>query len=141
MTTENQVLDAQALRALAERHTPKACDCSLGACEGWESVSGDRWPEGAVQQLGSLRATLDADGSPLPEPSFAEFHPAGTRYESPEAPIAPQFFPYNRCDVFACGQCDRVLLKYTEFGGYYVDHRVRVLNPERVTDAPLPDAD
>jgi len=141
MTTENQVLDAQALRALAKRHTPKACQCSLGACEGWESVSGDRWPEGAVEKLGSLRATLDADGAPLPEPSFAEFHPAGTRYESPEAPIAPLFFPYNRCDVFACGQCDRVLLKYTEFGGYYVDHRVRALNPERVTDAPLPDAD
>ena len=99
MTTEKQVLDAQALRALAERHTPKACQCSLGACEGWESVSGDRWPEGAVEKLGSLRATLDADGAPLPEPGFAEFHPAGTRYESPEAPIAPLFFPYNRCDV------------------------------------------
>jgi hypothetical protein len=34
-----------------------------------------------------------------------------------------------------------LLLKYTEFGGYYVDHRVRVLNPERVTDVPLPEGD
>lgn len=141
MTMENPVLDAQALRALAQRHTPKACQCALGACEGWESVSGGRWPQAAMQKLGSLRATLDADGAPLAEPSFAEFHPAGTRYDSPEAPIAPLFFPYNRCDVFACGQCDRVLLSYTEFGGYYVDHRARVLNPERVTDAPLPQGD
>jgi hypothetical protein len=113
----------------------------MGTCAGWESVSGDRWPERVMQKLGSLRATLDADGAPLAEPSFAEFHPAGTRYESPEAPIAPLFYPYNRCDVFACGQCDRLLLKYTEFGGYYVDHRVRVLNPERVSDVPLPDGD
>jgi hypothetical protein len=113
------VLDAQALRALAERHTPKACQCSLGACEGWESVSGDRWPEGAVEKLGSLRATLDADGAPLPEPSFAEFHPAGTRYESPEAPIAPCFFP-TTVVMFLRGPVRPVLLQYTEFGGYYV---------------------
>jgi hypothetical protein len=33
-----------------------------------------------------------------------------------------------------------VLLRYTEFGGYYVDHRVRALNGDLVVDAPLPDA-
>jgi hypothetical protein len=33
-----------------------------------------------------------------------------------------------------------VLLRYTEFGGYYVDHRVRALNADLVVDAPLPDA-
>jgi hypothetical protein len=141
MTIENPVLDAPALLALAARHHPTACQCAMGACAGWESVGGERWPEGVMHKLGSLRATLGADGAPLAEPSFAEFHPAGTRYESPDAPIAPLFFPYNRCDVFACGQCDRLLLKYTEFGGYYVDHRVRVLNPERVTDVPLPEGD
>jgi hypothetical protein len=32
------------------------------------------------------------------------------------------------------------LLRYTEFGGYYVDHRVRVLNADLVVDAPPPDA-
>jgi hypothetical protein len=140
MTFESPVLNAQALRDLAERHTPKNCQCLLGPCAGWESLGAGRWPGGDMQKLGSLRATLDADGAPLAEPSFEEFHPDGTRYESPDAPIAPLFFPYNRCDVFACGQCDRVLLQYTEFGGYYVDQRVRVLSPERVVDAPLPDA-
>ena len=49
--------------------------------------------------------------------------------------IAPAFFPYNRCDVFTCGQCDRVLLKYTEYGGYYVDDRVRVVQADLVADA------
>lgn len=141
MTTEQNLLDAQALRALAEGRNPTDCPCALGPCAGWESVSADRWPAHTMHPLGSLRATLDADGAPLGEPTFAEYHPAGTRYESADAPIAPLFFPYNRCDVFACGACDRLLLRYTEFGGYYVDHRVRVLNPERVTDAPLPQDD
>ena len=30
-------------------------------------------------------------------------------------------------DVFACGQCDRLVLRYKEFAGYCVDHRVREL--------------
>ncbi|MBC7649208.1 MAG: hypothetical protein H7197_08870, partial [Vitreoscilla sp.] len=51
-----------------------------------------------------------------------------TRYTSPDAPIAVNFFPYNLCDVFACAKCSKVLLRYTEFGGYYVDHRVRELD-------------
>ena len=41
------------------------------------------------------------------------------------APVAVRFFPYNRCDLWRCTQCQRHLLRYTEFGGYYVDHRVR----------------
>jgi hypothetical protein len=91
--------------------------------------------------VGSLRLDqvegVSASGS---EPTFEEFHPQGTRYDSPLAPIATQFFPYNRSDVFSCSRCQRVLLKYTEFGGYYVDHRVRALNADLVVDAPAPDA-
>jgi hypothetical protein len=91
--------------------------------------------------VGSLLAEQDDGDMALgSEPTFEEFHPEGTRYESPLAPIAPAFFPYNRCDVFSCSRCDRLLLRYTEFGGYYVDHRVRALNADLVVDAPLPDA-
>jgi hypothetical protein len=113
----------------------------LGACAGWESVTEERWPAPSLTVVGSLRADTD-DGEPLQggEPTFEEFHPQATRYESALAPIAPQFFPYNRCDVFSCSRCDRLLLRYTEFGGYYVDHRVRSLNADLVVDAPLPDA-
>lgn len=141
MNLEQAVMDAQALRAAAHVRSPRACSCLVGQCDGWESVSEDRWPDGTMQKLGILRATSATEEAYVAEPSYAEFHPAGTRYESPDAPIAPRFFPYNRCDVFACGQCDRVLLKYTEFGGYYIDHRVRVLNPDCVIDVPLPDTD
>jgi hypothetical protein len=101
----------------------------------------ERWPVPHMTAVGSLRAAHDDGDTVLgSEPTFEEFHPEGTRYDSPLAPIAPAFFPYNRCDVFACNRCQRVLLRYTEFGGYYVDHRVRALNGDLVVDAPLPDA-
>jgi hypothetical protein len=64
----------------------------------------------------------------LYEPTFEEHHPNGTRYDSPDAPVALRFFPYNRCDLWRCTQCQRHLLRYTEFGGYYVDHRVRAVS-------------
>ena len=134
------ILDAQALRNLGKAVTPRVCTCAVGACAGWESVPDDRWPAAQMTSLGSLRAAADPYGPSPAEPSFEEFHPQGTRYESPDAPIAPGFFPYNRCDAFACQTCQRVLLKYTEFGGYYIDHRVRALDPEHVLDAGVPDA-
>nr|WP_291919209.1 hypothetical protein [Limnohabitans sp.] len=134
-------LDAPALKALAKAASPQKCDCALGPCAGWESMTEDRWPAPHMTAMGSLRAAQDDGDTALgSEPTFEEFHPEGTRYESPLAPIAPEFFPYNRCDVFACSGCQRVLLRYTEFGGYYVDHRVRALNADLVVDAPPPDA-
>jgi hypothetical protein len=133
-------LDAQALKDLAQTASPKSCQCALGPCSGWESLTEDRWPAPNLTAAGSLRAdTAEGDQASGSEPTFEEFHPQGTRYESALAPIAPQFFPYNRCDVFSCSRCDRLLLRYTEFGGYYVDHRVRALNADLVVDAPLPD--
>ena len=141
MTTKTTSLDAQALRDLVQTSSPQKCQCALGPCAGWESMTEDRWPGPYMTAVGSLRAAHDdGDTSQDSEPTFEEFHPGGTRYESPLAPIAPSFFPYNRCDVFACNSCQRVLLRYTEFGGYYVDHRVRALNGDLVVDAPLPDA-
>jgi hypothetical protein len=141
MSMDPPILDAQALRALSESASSQACTCPVGACVGWESVTEDRWPTRQMLKVGSLREAADPFGPVVAEPTFEEFHPEGTRYESPNAPIAPRFFPYNRCDAFACSSCQRVLLKYTEFGGYYVDHRVRALQPDRVVDAPLPQAD
>jgi hypothetical protein len=81
-----------------------------------------------MKRLGSLRDPQ------LDEPTFEEFHPHGTRYASPDAPVAPEHFPYNRCDAFGCGRCGRVLLRYTEYGGYYVDARVRELRAECIVD-------
>jgi hypothetical protein len=141
MSRDQPILDARALRDLGEAVKPLTCTCSVGTCDGWESVTEDRWPARQMLKVGTLRDASDPFGPAAAEPTFEEFHPKGTRYESPSAPIAPRFFPYNRCEAFACSACQRILLKYTEFGGYYVDHRVRALQPEKVVDAPLPTAD
>ena len=119
-------LSAESLKAAAQGAQSRICSCALGACPGWESFTEERWPKDLMRALGTLR---DAD---IYEPTTDEFHVDGTRYESPAAPIAVNFFPYNRCDVHRCTQCQRVLLRYTEFGGYYVDHRVREVHPALV---------
>lgn len=123
-------MDASELRRLA-RGKPEQCTCALKACQGWESVSDDRWPVEQMQAVGTLRPALPEDQTEL---TFEEFHPEGTRYESPDAPIAPGYFPFNRCDVYACSRCQCAVLKYTEFGGYYVDHRVRLVDADWVVD-------
>ena len=125
-------LTARSLLALADpTHAVRVVDCTFGmaACVGWESVAETRWPINAMQQVGTLQDPETPHGMEL---TFEEFHPEGTRYDSANAPVAPSFFPYNRCDVFACGTCHRTLLKYTEYGGYYVDPRVRVLQAEHI---------
>ena len=119
-------LNAESLKAAAQGAQSRICSCALGACPGWESFTEERWPKDLVRPLGTL---LDAA---VYEPTTNEHHPDGTRYESPDAPIAVNYFPYNRCDVYGCRQCHRVLLRYTEFGGYYVDHRVRELDANLV---------
>ncbi len=82
-------------------------------------------------KAGKLRPELPEGQFEL---SFEEFHPEGTRYDSPDAPIAVDYFPYNRCDVFKCTSCQCAVLKYTEYGGYYVDHRVRLVDATKVVD-------
>jgi hypothetical protein len=108
--------------------TPAPCHCALGPCAGWESMTEDRWPAEQMAPVGTLR---DPEAY---EPTFEEHHPGGTRYDSPDAPVAVRFFPYNRCDVWRCSVCQRHLMRYTEFGGYYVDHRVRALQPDQIVD-------
>ena len=119
-------LRAESLKAFGEQARHSACNCSLRPCAGWESFTEDRWPTERMTALGTLR---DPE---VYEPTAEEFHPQGTRYASPDAPVAVNFFPYNVSDVYACTTCKKVVLRYTEFGGYYVDHRVRELDAERV---------
>ena len=119
-------LNKESLRALGQACQPAACTCSLGPCAGWESFTEERWPTEQMSSLGTLR---DADDY---MPTQEEHHPNGTRYGSFDAPIAVDFSPYNVSDVFECNTCKKVLLRYTEFGGYYVDHRVRELGSELV---------
>ena len=119
-------LNAESLIALGCKSQSTTCSCALGACAAWESFTEERWPKAQMRQLGTLRSPE------VYEPTQEEHHPEGTRYASADAPIAVDFFPCNVSDVYACDTCKRVLLRYTEFGGYYVDHRVRELNPALV---------
>ncbi|MES2415297.1 MAG: hypothetical protein V4614_15970 [Pseudomonadota bacterium] len=121
-----QQLDANQLRQLGQQQRSTACSCALRPTKCWESFTEDRWPKTQMELLGSLR---DPD---VYEATQEEFHPQGTRYGSTDAPVAVTFFPYNLCDVQRCNGCHKVLLRYTEFGGYYVDHRVRDLDPALV---------
>lgn len=123
-------LNAQALRSLAQVK-PERCDCALKACRGWESVSDDRWPGAQMTLAGTLRRPVPEGQTEL---TFAEFHPNGTHYDSTNAPVAPDHFPFNRCDVYACARCQCAVLRYTEYGGYYVDHRVRLVDADLVVD-------
>jgi hypothetical protein len=123
-------LQADDLRKLpSPAATPASCPCKALNAPGWESITG---PVKAplLKQLGTLRDPDEA------EPTVRELHRDGSRYESAHAPIAPAWFPYNRCEVWACVHCGRGFLQYTEFGGYYVDHRLREIDPERVLSGP-----
>ena len=119
---------AAELRLAIAGALPQACSCALGDCAGWESLAEYRWETRQMTQVATLR------DSAVEEPTLAEHHPQGTRYDSPDAPVAIQFFPYNRCDVWHCARCDRHLLRYTEFGGYNVDHRIRALSSSNIID-------
>ena len=124
-------LNSSQLKVLATKPVEQ-CSCPLKICKGWESVSNDRWPAKQLKLEGTLRREL-ADGES--ELSFEEFHPNGTRYDSPQAPIALNYFPYNRADVYGCQQCGCAVLKYTEYGGYYIDQRVRRVDAALIIDA------
>jgi hypothetical protein len=113
---------AAQLRALADAPQTE-CQCVLRRCAGWESLSEADWPTAPLRPVATLR---DSD---VLEPTFEEYHPNGTRYEDPQAPVSLAHFPTNRCDVHACQRCGQQVLRYTEFGGYYVDPRARRLNP------------
>lgn len=104
--------------------------CAAISARGWESVPG-AFDRNALRQVGTLRRPGDQ------EPTLQEHHPAGTNAWSPDAPIAPAFFPYNRCEVWECLGCHRPFLRYTEYGGYYVEERIRPVDPRLVVGAAL----
>lgn len=126
------LLDAADLIRLAGTVTVaahSACPrCAAISARGWESVPGG-FDRNVLRQVGTLRNPADE------EPTLREHHPGGTNAWSPDAPIAPGFFPYNRCDVWECSGCQRPFLRYTEYGGYYVEERIRPVEAALVVDA------
>ncbi|WP_321819007.1 MULTISPECIES: hypothetical protein [unclassified Burkholderia] len=124
-------LDHDALLKLAAEaaHVTQPCTCTRTSLAGWTTL-----PLSLQDTQLTEVATLALPGEA--EPSFDEYHPAGTRYASDDAPIAPRHFPYNRCNVSRCVSCGRLYLRYQEGGGYFIDQRIRALDPALIVDAP-----
>ncbi|TCF98569.1 hypothetical protein BZM26_24610 [Paraburkholderia strydomiana] len=128
-----QYLNAEMLVELAraaEARTIGPCACMKTPLDGWQSqpLSLD---ETQFEEIGTL---LPQDYA---EPTFSEYLPDKTSYWSADAPIAPRYFPYNRCAVWKCVLCGRLYLHYTEGGGYFVDRRIRAVKADLVEDVPL----
>ncbi|KAB0670758.1 hypothetical protein [Burkholderia territorii] len=123
-------LDHAALLTLAAEAdgVTQPCICTKTSLAGWTSLPLSLQDTQLVEV-----ATLAPPDDP--EPRYDEFHPAGTRYGSDDAPIAPRHFPYNRCNVSRCVSCGRLFLRYQEGGGYFIDQRIRTLDPALIVDA------
>ena len=116
--------------AQASAAVNRQCACAIDSYREWTRIPAS-FPEPQMRIVGTF---VD---DPYAEPTFAEFHPAGTNYWSGEAPMALRHFPYNRCSVLQCGQCGRACFKYVEAGGYYSEPRIRALDPRLIVDQPL----
>lgn len=121
--------DSLARLAAQSDAVTQSCGCCKSLSTAWESQP-VHFPEEQLKQVGTLRQGA------YDEPTFDEYHPDGTRFWSPDAPISPRHYPANRSDVWVCTVCGRYFLRYLEGGGYFVDHRVRRLNGALLVDAP-----
>ena len=114
--SREQLLDIANSPSAAEGCT----ECSLLSSPGWKSKPG-YFDLSKLLIVGTLRI----EGA---QESWDEYHPDGTSFWSEDAPISTQHHPYNRSDVLECGCCKKKFLHYTEYGGYYLDERIRELN-------------
>lgn len=119
-------LNTTQLLEIARSTTAKShCEqCSPLSCKGWESM-----PSGFDVGLLTPLGTLKIEGA---QESWDEHHPNGTNQWSSDAPISVTHYPYNRSDVYECKSCQRKFLRYTEYGGYYIDERIRELDPDLI---------
>ncbi|CAM3737449.1 hypothetical protein [Polynucleobacter brandtiae] len=122
----SNLLNSWALSALANSSSI-SLDCQVCVTlqsPGWESI-----PGGFDLHLLELVGTLRPEDAPE---MWDEYHPEGTNLWSDDAPIAPTYHPYNRCDIYQCSACNNKYLRYGEYGGYYVEERIRPLIPELI---------
>lgn len=120
-------LQEMAVRSAAVKD---ACNCTMKSLTGWEG-----WPaslrEDQFRKVGSLIKEAKEDST------IDEYHPNGTSFWSLDAPIAPLYYPYNRCDVWECLKCSRLYLRYNDDGAYHSESRIRALDPGLIVDSAL----
>ena len=117
--------------ATSRAHICGCVACSALNCKGWESLPGSYNPS----DLHAIGTLVDPEAQ---YPTVEEYHPNGTHSWSADAPIAPAWFPYNRCSVSECVGCGKLFLRYTEYGGYYTDERIRELQTDLISGAAYP---
>lgn len=116
--------DVTRLALAAPAHT--CPECRPFASPGWESFPATA-QAGALQPVGAL--WLPGDEEPTLEETPL---PPGVDDWSAQAPISLAHRPYNRCEVWVCRHCQLPFLRYTEYGGYYIDPRIRELHGDRL---------
>ncbi|NYE58917.1 hypothetical protein FHW58_000069 [Duganella sp. 1224] len=124
-------IDFATLKHMAEQSAAvtQACGCHDARLLAWRPLPpASPLEPGQFQEAGSLVE------DPYDEPTFKEYHAAGTQLQSDDAPIAPRYYPANRSEVVRCVQCGRLYLRYTEGGGYFTEVRLRALRPELLVD-------
>lgn len=122
-----KVFNATELKTLAiEQQSSQCSNCATHNFSCWETIL-STFDRTSIKMVGTLQVP-DA-----PE-NWDEYHPNGTDQWSANAPIATAFHPYNSSDVYQCNECQTVYLRYTEYGGYYVDERIRVVKPELIVE-------
>jgi hypothetical protein len=126
-------IDFATLERLAEASAKvsSVCSCVVVPLTAWQKLPMTLEPE-RLEEV----ATLVED--PYADPTYTEYHPNGTHYDSEDAPIAPRYYPFNRCQVARCMTCGRHYLRYNEAGGYFTELRIRALQPQLLVDAALP---
>lgn len=114
--------------AIRSAAVTEACHCNTKSLRGWEG-----WPawlrEEQFRKVGSL---IEAAKE---ESTLEEYHPDGTSFWSTDAPIAPHYYPYNRCGVWECDKCHRVYLRYNDDGAYHSESRIRMLDPTLIVNS------
>ena len=120
MTALPPITESELRTQAAEAAARERCDdCATLWRPGWESVSG-------ATRIAQLRPVA-ALATPDEWERLDEYHPQGTQLWSPDAPIALGWHPYNRCTLWRCQHCAAAFLRYTEYGGYYEEERIRPL--------------
>lgn len=100
--------------------------CRPFASPGWTSFPGTA-SAAELEAVGALWLPGDEEPTMVESP-----RPTGVDDWSAAAPISLAHRPYNRCEIWACRHCRLPFLRYTEYGGYYVDPRIRELHVERL---------
>lgn len=129
MTSPTLTEDELRTYATKSAATPRCAACASLWRPGWESISGAMRTD-HLSMVGSLRTEDAAD-------RLDEYHPGGTNLWSPDAPIALGWHPYNQCTVWRCEKCAGAFLRYTEYGGYYQDERIRPLSADLIVSPPM----